>query len=348
MWLWNSNRSCKNSLPGQPTNLIHLPSRNRLAMQQCARPCLQPLPSISGVDVSAVETLPFDSSQVAAEMKTPNIAEVTESQEPKDGTPNKDVKDSEKDDEEEKEPPKPNDKDDLFHATEGVQRCEQMEEKERMLKKRGGGKEKEEDEKGFSPESKKPRKRRAKANKEKKDRAAKAKAEKAAAKAKAKADKKHAKEVAKAKALAEKQEKAENKRKKKAEAKADIDTEKKTDKKKQKETHPAEVNPPPPDATPAHASQGGGDEQVSGKKTFARRYRPGGRAGDRWDGVKNVFMKDIHDRVGWKTAVEARLLKVSKYSNESVFRVYQIMENKKHIKIQVKIQYSINTLFISP
>lgn len=178
--------------------------------------------------------------------------------------------------------------------------------------------------------------------------AAKAKAEKAAAKAKAKADKKHAKEVAKAKALAEKQEKAENKRKKKAEAKADIDTEKKTDKKKQKETHPAEVNPPPPDETPAHASQGGGDEQVSGKKTFARRYRPGGRAGDRWDGVKNVFMKDIHDRVGWKTAVEARLLKVSKYSNESVFRVYQIMENKKHIKIQVKIQYSINTLFISP
>lgn len=64
--------------------------------------------------------------------------------------------------------------------------------------------------------------------------------------------------------------------------------------------------------------------------------------------MKNVFMKDIHDRVGWKTAVEARLLKVSKYSNESVFRVYQIMENKKHIKIQVKIQYSINTLFISP
>ena len=292
-------------------------------MQQCARPRLQPLPlTPAGVDVSVVETMPWNLSPVAEAMKNDNKEE------------EKGVKDSEKDDKEPESasgvPPKEPFQD-LFHAMEVVPRCEQMEERDRMLKERDAGKDKED---GFSPEPKKKRKKRnaqAKAKskekgEEKKNKAAKAKEKKAAAKAKALAEKKQAKEAAKAKALAEKKqakeaakakalaekkEKNETKRKNKAEAR--VDTEQKAKVKKPKATHPAEGHPTPsPDESPARASQGAAKGNVSEKKSFAPRNRPSGVAGDRWDGVKKVFLKNVRHRVGWVSTVEARLLKVSK------------------------------------
>ena len=282
-------------------------------MLQCPRP-LQALPSKAqppAEDISKVETLPFDQSPIAKEyhnqqqlfkLDSPKIETVVDgkSVEPAKIPPG------------EHEPNRSNDVEvveDLFHATEGTTRMEQMKEKARLetTGQEGEGEESEIREQ----KTKLTKKEKAERAKQKKlETKAKQAAKKATAKAKAKAKKEAAKAAALEKKKAKK-EKAEAKKKaveKKPEAKAKSRSKKQKTNQVQEPEVAQEVHEPSPwlEALPSQVPKDPSDGEGDGRKSFARRYRPKGSvAGDRWDGVKYAFNTHVRPLVAWVSTVEA-------------------------------------------
>lgn len=340
------------------TSHCHFPSRQRLAVQRCARPLqVHPPQPPPDVNIDAMETLPFNPSPEMKKFQEFPAETLLDTPPPGNETPAGAMEDGSHGLSSDTSGSAGGHLD-LFHSHEVVPRVEQMEQKKRLKGNPDEEGDVDTDEKDPPQKlTKKEKAARSKQNKQKK-----AAAKKAAAKAKA-LEKKEArqakalekkeaakakvlekKEAAKAKALekkAQKKDKAKSRAQGKAKPKAKAATTRKGDEHKdlpegedshkpcakaraakkrkadkqiahEQNTSPAQeavtadslavssASPDPP-ADPLAPEPPPANE----KKSFARRYRPSGDPGKRWDGVKSTFNRLIRSRVRKPSEMEA-------------------------------------------